>query len=265
MIRRNKLFVAIASTVASFSLCAGTMGEVVDQKPWYGSIGTGYSWTHRPGIDNPNPSEWDYSAQGYNGFMGNSGFITFSLGKQVHEYIDLSVMYIMQENFNYQKFQSGTSATPDFTGNQRNRYFTLNNKAVLVNGFLHADQYSAQISGVKITPYIGAGIGYAYNYMTNFYTIGNQSPGAGDAPIGSTDSIGTPTGTSSFSWQGTVAFNVRPNQSHVSVDTGYRYFDGGEFKGPTSVYTNLNGFTNVTPWSGRVKADQFFVDFKYTV
>ena len=260
----NNIHKFIAGLVISLPLHAGSMGTPAPALPWFGSIGTGYSWTNMPGINNPNPSEWDSSIQGYDSTLGNRGFITFALGKQVHQYIDLSLMYIMHENFNYQKYQSGTSATPDFTATQRTRYFTLNNKAILFNGFLHPAKYWSTYANVELRPYIGAGIGYAYNYINNFYTAADQVQGTGDPNVGSTDSIGNPVGTSSFSWQGTVALNMRAQNSPFSVNTGYRYFDGGDFNGSSSIFTNASGFVNATPWSGRVKANQFFVEFQYT-
>lgn len=264
MKKLNHTYKTIGGLLLSLPLYAGNMGTPVPMLPWFGAIGTGYSWTNMPGINNPNPSEWDESIQGYDAPLGNRGFLTFTLGKQVQEYIDLNLMYLMQENFNYQKYQSGSSATPDFTATQRTRFFTLNNKAILFNGVLHPAQYWTTYANTELRPYLGAGIGYAYNYVNNFYTVGNQVESPGEPNVGSTDSIGTPIGTNSFSWQGTAALNLRVQNSPFSINTGYRYFDGGKFNGSTQIYTNANGFVNATPWSGKVKANQFFVEFQYT-
>ncbi len=68
----------------------------------------------------------------------------------------------------------------------------------------------------------------------------------------------------SFSWQGSLGLNFRPAQSHLSVDIGYRYFDGGKFEGPSLVYTNSAGWLSAPPWRGRLKANQGFVEFKYS-
>ncbi len=257
----NKKF-GLLGLIASLPLYAGTMGELRPVFPWFASIGTGYSWTNKPGIQNPNPSEWDYAAQGYDAPIGNRGFYTFAIGKQFHDYMDVSLSYLVHENFNYQQFQSGTSDTPDFTGNQRNRFFTLNNRALLINGFLHPATFWAQLANIQFMPYVGAGVGYACNKVNNFYTVGNTTV-AGVA-LGSTDSIGDPISKNSFAWQGTLGFNIHPQQSHFSVNTGYRYFDGGNFNGSSNIYTNANGFVTATPWSGSVKANQFFIEFQYS-
>ena len=47
--------------LGALPLHAGTMGEAVSKRPWFASIGTGYSWTNMPGIVNPNTSQWDYA------------------------------------------------------------------------------------------------------------------------------------------------------------------------------------------------------------
>lgn len=255
---------------SAIPIYAGTMGDnTAPSYPWFASIGTGYSWTLMPGINNPNQSQWDFATQGYDSAIGDRGFYSFTIGKQVHNYIDLSLMYLAHENFNYQKFQSGSSATPAFTGNQRNRYFNLNNRSLLVNAYIHPASAIADFAHFGFNPYIGAGIGYARNYIDNFYTIGTTAVGGPTSGttvnVGSTDSIGSPVGTNSFAWQGTAAVNIASQNSHFSVNTGYRYYYGGKFNGSSNIYTNANGFLSATPWSGSIKANQYFVEFQYKV
>jgi opacity protein-like surface antigen len=248
--------------IVSSPLYAGDMGAGVNY-PWFASIGTGYSWTEKPGIVNPNSLEWDAAIQGYNGSLGNRGFYTFAVGKQIHRYVDLSLGYLNHETFNYQQFQSGVSETPGFTGAARTRYFTLVNRAVLANVFLRPEQRYFSVSSVGFTPFIGAGIGYALNQVNNFYTVGSTT--VSGVAIGSTDSIGSPVSKNSFAWQGSVGFNIKPDISHVSVDLGYRYFDGGQFAGSSNIYVNASGWTSATPWAGTLIANQAFIEFKYTV
>lgn len=256
--------VALLALTTSFPLYAGTMGDTPVDNPWYASVGAGYSWTQLPGIDNPAPAVWDASSQGYDSALGDRGFFTLEVGKQVHQYVDVSLMYIDHETFNYQMFQSGVSNTEGFTGDQRNRYFNLNNRALLVSGFLHPEHSWYQLSSVDVTPFVGAGIGFANNQVTDFYTVGATS--VSGTTIGSTDSIGNQMKTNSFAWQGSIGLNLKPQISHLSVDVGYRYYDGGAFTASNMVYVNgSGGFSPSTPWSGRVTANQLFVDLKYTV
>lgn len=232
---------------------------------WFASIGTGYSWTRLPGIVNPDPSFWDASLQGYDANLGNRGFYAFALGKQVHEYIDISLSYINNEVFHYQKFQSsvGTGNTPGFTGNRRTRFFDLSNRAVLANAFLHPAQAWTALFGIDLTPFAGAGIGVAQNEVRNFYTVGTEN--VAGVSVGSTSSISSSETKNYFAWQASAGLNFRPARSHLSVDVGYRYYDGGKFSGSSTVYTNSDGFFNTAPWVGRLKADQMFVEFKYTI
>ncbi|WBV69616.1 hypothetical protein PGH46_06350 [Legionella pneumophila] len=79
----NKKLSLIALCISSLSLHAGTMGEVVSPAyPWFASIGTGYSWTEKPGIVNPNPLFWDFSLQGYDSDLGIGDFIPLLLGNK---------------------------------------------------------------------------------------------------------------------------------------------------------------------------------------
>lgn len=252
--------------LASLPLHAGVMGSTNSTPsvyPWFASIGTGYSWTQKPGITNPNPAVWDASAQGYNGSLGNRGFYTFAVGKQVYPYFDLSLSYLAHEVFNYQMFQTGTSLTPGFTGSDRTRYFNLANRALLANVVLKPEHHYFNVSTVDFTPFIGAGIGYALNQVNNFYTVGTTT--INGVAIGSTDSIGNPATKNAFAWQGSVGFNIRPELSHLSVDLGYRYFDAGNFVGSSMVYSNSSGWVSASPWLGSLIANQAFIEFKYTV
>lgn len=253
----------LALCLLSFSVHAGTMGEVAAPYPWFASIGTGYSWTRQPGIVNPDPSVWDAATQGYDANIGNRGFYSFAIGKQIQEYVDISLSYINNEPFQYQKFQStADNSTIGFTGNERNRFFSLTNRALLANAFVHPAQAWAHLAGVDLTPFAGAGIGVAHNRVQNFYTVGMVN--TGNVAIGSTSSIGRPENKDSLAWQASVGLGFRPVQSHLSVDAGYRYYDGGKFHGPTSIYTNTAGFLATTPLAGRLQANQLFVEFKYT-
>lgn len=248
--------------IISFPVTAGTMGEVANPFPWFASIGTGYSWTDKSGVENPDPGFWDRADAGYNGDLTDEGFYTFALGKQVHQYIDLSVSYMNNENFNYQLFQSGVSATPAFSGSNRTRYFTLNNKSVLANIILHNDTPFVTPYSINVTPFLSGGIGAGFNKISDFHTVGTVV--LPTASVGSTTTIGNRASHTSFAWQGSAGINIQPTASHLSANIGYRYFDGGDFEGPSWFYTNSVGWNSGAPWKGSLKANQVFVEFKYT-
>ncbi|WP_419420759.1 outer membrane protein [Legionella sp. D16C41] len=257
----KKMF--LAPFFLSLPLHAGTMGEPISPTcPWFASIGTGYSWTEKPGIKNPDPTFWDFANEGYDASIGDRGFYTFAVGKSIQEYIDVSVLYLNHEVFDYQKFQTGQSGgQTGFSGNARTRFFQLANRALLVNGFLHPDPYWSGFATIGITPFIGGGIGYAYNQVRHFQTVGTQV--VDGTAIGSTTSIGSDTGHDSFAWQGSAGLSFRTTQSHLGVNLGYRYFDGGKFHGPSRIYANSDGFANGRSWRGHVKANQLFFEIQY--
>lgn len=260
---------SVLTLLASLPLYAGTMSDNIVDNAWFGAIGTGYSWSLLPGINNPNPSEWDASVEGYNSSLGNRGFYTFEAGKQIQQYIDVSLLYLNHETFNYQMFQQGFSDTEGFTGGRRNRYFNLNNRALLVNGSLHSNYNWCNVCTVGLSPFVGAGIGYALNQIDNFYTVGTiivagATPGTNTA-IGSTSSIGNPVSSNNFAWQASAGLNVKPPISHLSFDIGYRYYDGGNFSTSNTIYADSQGMLSATPWAGKVSTNQLFIDFKYTL
>jgi len=249
--------------LASLPLYAGTTGDDPAQKyPWFASIGRGYSWTILPGIVNPNPAQWDYSTQGYDSSLGNRGFNTFALGKHLYKYVDVSLSYLDNENFFYEKYQTGTSNTDFFTGAIRTRFFQLINRSIIANVTLRPEKNYIKLSSLEFSPFIGAGIGYGQSVMDGFRTQGIIN--VDGTLLTPTDSTGETTNSNSLAWQGFIGVNVRPSQSHVSIDFGYQYYDGGKFYGPKSIYSNGSGWFPRTPWSGEVLANQLFVSLKYT-
>ncbi|HGC5940122.1 TPA: hypothetical protein ACIZCU_000918 [Legionella pneumophila] len=68
--------------------------------------------------------------------------------------------------------------------------------------------------------------------------------------------IGEPVNKNSFAWQASAGLNFRPAGSPLSINAGYRYYSGGQFNGPSDVYTNSDGFQAGTPLSGPLRANQ---------
>ncbi|HVT62045.1 MAG TPA: porin family protein [Legionellaceae bacterium] len=240
---------------------AGTMGEHLHDH-WHAAIGTGYGWSLLPGINNPNPAEWDYAIQGYNAALGNRGFYTFEIGKQIQNNIDINLLYLNNEKFNYQIFQTGSSQTIGYSGNARTRYFNLVNRSLLVNAVLHPAQHWLSIHAFELLPFISGGIGYGYNQVSNFYTVGTVI--VTNTAVGSVTSTGNQVSTNSFAWQASVGLNIQLSTSPLSVDVGYRFYDGGRFNTSNVLMSAQTGIGTVSPWSGTMQANQMFVDFKYT-
>lgn len=223
------------------------------ENSWYGSIGAG--------INNANPSEWDTPAEAYNKNKTNRGFYTFEIAKQVQHYVDVSLMYLNHETFNYQMYQQGIFNTNKLAPTEQNKPFNLNNRAVLVSGFLRPDHNWYKISTVGLSPFIGGGIGYALNQIDNFYPITNSTLNKNatnaNSPVSNSVNI------NSFAWQASAGFSIHPI-THLSLDVGYRYYDGGNLDTSNAITHSTTGnSSSITPWSGHLSMNQLFVDFKY--
>lgn len=248
--RKTLVFLALASTC---SLYAASMGLEDLANPWYGSVGTG--------INNANPSEWDTPAEAYNKNKTNRGFYTFEIGKQVQHYVDVSLMYLNHETFNYQMYQQRIASSHKLENTEQTKPFNLNNRALLVSGFLHPDHNWYKISTVGLSPFIGGGIGYALNQIDNFYSTSGK--GLNKAAVHSNSSMVNQVNINSFAWQASAGLSIHPI-THLSLDVGYRYYDGGNLETANNV-TNSSPANNnlITPWSGHLSMNQLFVDFKY--
>ena len=239
--------------VSTCSLYAASMGITDLENPWYGAIGTG--------LNNVHPSERDTPVEGgYSGNLANRGFYTFEIGKQVQHYVDVSLMYLNHETFNYQMYQQRIANTGKIANSPSNPTVNLNNRAVLVSGFLHPDHDWYKIRTVSLSPFIGGGVGYALNQIDNFYPTGSSvatKPG-----ITSNSSVAI----NSFAWQASAGLSIHPI-THLSLDVGYRYYDGGMFDTTNSAFANNTHSTKnlslTNPWAGHVATNQLFLDFKY--
>ncbi|STX81358.1 Uncharacterised protein [Legionella busanensis] len=248
----------------TFQLYAGSMGTVISSDySWFAAIGTGFSWTEKPGIYNPDSTQWDPAIEGYDAHLGDRGFYTFAIGAKILEFMDIEISYLNHEVFNYQKFQTGEqSGQTAFTGNARTRFFQLDNRALLINSFLYPYQGLTSFK-VNIKPFVSGGIGYAHNQVHNFYTVGTTT--IANTSIGSTSSIGSAINANSFAWQGSAGLTITPIQSHLGINVGYRYFNGGKFNTSSTIYTNSNGIINTKNWSGYLKANQVFLEVLYWI
>lgn len=246
--RKTLAFLALASTC---SLYAASLGIEDLDNPWYGSIGTG--------INNANPSVWDTPAEAYNKNKTNRGFYTFEIGKQVQHYVDVSLMYLNHETFNYQMYQHRISNSNKLANSDQNKLSNLNNRALLVSGFLHSDHNWYKISTVSLSPFIGGGIGYALNQIDNFYSTND----VGMHKRSTNPSVNNQVNIAGFAWQASAGLSIHPI-THLSLDVGYRYYDGGSLDTTNSLSSNSAANSNlITPWSGHLSMNQLFVDFKY--
>lgn len=230
---------------------------------WYGVVGAGYAWSMNADIDNPDPAFWDFANEGYDTDLEDSPFFYIGFGRQFCGF-EFDVTYAYYETFHYQKFQTGASATPGFTGGARTRFFDLNHQNVLFSvGYTPTwDCLCWNFCNLRIRPHIGAGIGVGINHVDNFHTVGFTLIDE-DEGVGSTTSIGDRTTTTSFAWRVLAALRFSLPCA-LSMDIGYRYYDGGCFDGPSRIVSNTidfeGGFSSGRPWEGRLRTNEVFLD-----
>ncbi|MDN3504119.1 MAG: hypothetical protein P0S95_00920 [Rhabdochlamydiaceae bacterium] len=257
----SSLFAADVSSATSHSKTA--QAKPMEEKlPWYFTVSSGYAWTMKPGITNPDTSFWDASNQGYDQDLTDGSFIGLGFGKELISWLDVDVEWTQYRQFVYNKHQTGTSSTPAFTGSHRTRFFDLDNDGFLASFRLHLPRdWNWDMGCISVSPFAGAGLGFGVNQMTNFHTVGHNST----TSVGSTSSIGEPVTKVAFAWQANVGLSFRPTNSAASMNFAYRYYDGGTFNGPSRIIDNTANGTWVTckAWEGRVKTNQFLVYLKY--
>jgi hypothetical protein len=256
-----KRFSLLLLTVISFSgieifsfesFC--TYHEGALDKKWYGAISTGYAYSLNANITHPGP-DWDVAFQGYGNRLGGSSFYSFSFGRSLFDYLKCDFSYTVYQGFHYQKFQTGFSDTPGFTGGARIRFFDLDHQSLLFNiGFYPENKLYFSIIGLDISPYLGVGLGLGFHRVYHFYTVANSSD------VGSSTSIGEKQNSTSFAWQTGTGIRLHPKDSCISFDVGYRFYVGGRFCSSSNIYSNTPDFLGASDksskWRGVLKTNQ---------
>ncbi|MCC5831874.1 MAG: porin family protein [Chlamydiales bacterium] len=236
---------------------------------WYGVVGAGYAWSMKTGIDNPDPSYWDFSNEGYNADLKESPFFYIGFGRQVCG-LDFDLTYSYYETFHYQKFQTGVSPTPGFTGEARTRFFDLNHQNLLFSiGYTPTWECLCwEFCDIRVRPHFGAGIGLGISHIDNFRTVSYVTLGEEEElGFGSTTSIGNRVRNTSFAWRvlASLRFSL---PCALTLDVGYRYYDGGCFEGPSRIAINAAEFEgrldSGKPWKGRLKTNELFLNLIFS-
>lgn len=117
------------------------------------------------------------------------------------------------------------------TTNQTNNHsVNMTSYVGLLNGYIDLGTWNC------LTPYVGAGIGFANNRFANYTDNGIQQVGAG-AP-GTSFAYAAPASKTNLAWalMAGVAYDVNPN---LKLELGYRYLNMGD--GPVMALAGANG------------------------
>ena len=228
---------------------------------WYGKFQVGYAYSYTSYLFNPDPAVWDTALEGYAASLGGAPYVLVGLGGNFLRYLDVDVSYTHYQNFHYQKHQTGYSATPNFSGYLRNRFFSLSHQNVMLSAtFSPKEQLYVSFLELETTFFAGMGIGCGFSRVFPFYTVGYNSG------VGSVTSNGVKRESTSFAWQGSCGLRIHPKKSCCSLDIGYMFYDGGPFKVSEELSVNdvvLQGdLDQVRPLRGYLKTNQITISFQ---
>lgn len=257
----------ILSSLATTSVFAGTMGPVDTFTPsLYFKVGSGGSYSMPAGINNPDPTYWDATPQGYNGDVGQSALYSAAIGYNFSKLISSDFEFIYRPNFNYAKFQTSDAvSTVEFNGD-KTRIFDLQSNSVMWNVYLHGKGYSDALNyqvynDISVEPFVGGGIGVAFNTVSNFHS---------ETTSGNPTAIMLDNSMTSLAWQFSAGLNFY-NTGNFNLAAGYRYYNGEQFTSNsytinTDTTNNVvEGPLNLPQWSGTIQANEFFIQLGYKI
>ena len=166
----------------------------------------------------------------YNPTISASGFGDVGFGYQVNSWFRADVTGEYRGGATFQALEV-VNAQP----NQYSDFYraNLSSYIAMVNGYVDLGTWYG------VTPYVGAGVGVAYNMLSGMTDTGIASNGFAASPAGGYFSNGNKT---DFAWalMAGLSFNVTQN---LKLDLGYRYLDYGKFTSGQSNCLSGNGFS----------------------
>lgn len=209
------------------------------------------------------PVFWDPSPEGYNNNLGESEVLGAAIGYVMSPLFRVELGTDHRNSFEYSKYLSTPTSS---VWGPRNRYFNLSNTTVMAtlfaNGSGISERLNYQGNGFIIDPFVGAGLGAAFNTVDNMHSnqvVGNKSFSIMTA--GYT--------TREFAYQFSVGFEVKTDKK-LAFGVGYRYLNAGHFQSNNYIADNPDnvGVTSgvvVPPWSGIFATNEVYATLKYAI
>jgi opacity protein-like surface antigen len=192
---------------------------------WYlrGDVGIGFNATAPSLAVSPNPliGVADTAATNtfYNPTISASGIFDIGVGYQFNTWFRGDITEEFRGGSSFQTLEvlneptAPASQYADFYRGNLSSYITM------VNGYADLGTWYG------VTPYVGAGGGFAYNRLSGMTDTGFAAVGAPPSPVGGYLSDA---GKWNFAWglMAGLSFDVTQN---LKLDVGYRYLDYGKF------------------------------------
>lgn len=206
--------VSTAAFAADLPLPEPYSPPAIDTGGWYlrGYVGVGVvgdtSIKYLPNPLNP-PNNFTFS----DGSMGDTTFFGGGVGYQLNNWFRFDVTGEYRGKSDYDAFGTYTYGGGTFIDSY---HAFLSSAVVLANAYIDLGTWDC------ITPFIGAGIGGAYNMVSNFTDIGIPSAGSG---------VGPNTGSWSPAWaiHAGLDYHVTPT---FTIELAYRYLNYGSVTAP---------------------------------
>lgn len=236
----------------------------------YVKIGAGGSFSQKAGIKVDNRF-WDFAPEGYNEDIGNSEFYTVCFGYKILRFFKTDLEVSVRPSFKYKKFQSSSLGTQlGFIGT-KTRFFRLSNTSIMGNFYLYASGLSDNLifdveNYFSIEPFIGVGIGVAYNTINDFHSVLARTTNSNGLRLHVVGTVLPEFTKKTFAAQATFGLEFLAFDERLGIDLGYRFFYGGKIETnnfATSLNTHLlTKAATVPPWTGKLKSNEFFINLK---
>lgn len=240
---------------------AGTMGSIHEFNPsLYFKVGSGGSYSMNTNLK-ANPFSWDSSFEGVNGRVGQTAIYSAAIGYNFSPLMSFDFEYIYRPSYSYAKYQTFPTTTsfptPNYLSTSRTRYFNLQSNSLMANLYFHGRGISENLIwhtnyGLNIEPFIGGGLGVAFNTVTNTYST---------LSTGRTQSFLQDTLRTSIAWQLSAGLNFY-NDGRFNLGAGYRYYNGETFNSGSSF---IDWQIPTYPLTGIIQTNEFFVTLSYKI
>jgi len=218
----------------SADLAVPPLAPVVDYSGWYLRGDIGFSNQHVGSLFNENYSRFDSVTNIDKGFDA-APFFGLGIGYNVNNWLRFDVTGEYRARANFHGLDLGNlplGTSPDrYTGS---KYEWTG----LLNGYVDLGTWW------NFTPFLGAGVGFSRNTITNFGDVGvNACPGS----LCVSDSHSSDASKWNFAWAFYAGFGYRVTPA-VTIELAYRYIDLGN--ATTGTMVNYAGGTD-TPFEFR--------------
>lgn len=264
-INKKLICVSFICLAANYQTKANTTYDIPYSKTnmYFLEFGGGVSFPVKTQLQ-VNKNDWSSGPEGFNSTLNTAGLYMAGIGYKAKKWLVFDINDTYRGNYQYSLFQSPPGVSAPYQN--RIRYFTLSSNSIMFNGNVGAegliDRLVYRINSGFIQPYIGSGIGVAFNTVSNFHTLLTDVQIAHATMLSQT--------TTSFAYQ--VNSGLELVYKQACIDLGYRYFNSGNFQSNNYLVSYISGTTGgpiapiaISPWKGIFSANELYITAKIAI